>query len=147
MKTLPGCGARARSVIVISAIVMSAASFCMAEIGAWADPPTPNETPLPAPGERTRGGGTGWKLVSFPLRLATAAMGAGLGALQGGYEGVAAMETSVAEETFGRADRNPMLVPVGVAGALIALPVGAISGAPRGASHGLKEGWRWWDRY
>ena len=112
-----------------------------------AEPPTPSQTPDLPPGQMTSAGGRAWKLASFPLRLATAASGLGLGALQGGAEGVMTLETHLAEETFGRAQRSPMLVPIGLAGAILALPLGIITGAPPQAAQGARDGWRWWDRY
>jgi hypothetical protein len=88
-----------------------------------------------------------WGIVSFPLRLVTGALGMGLGAVVGGVNGIVETEKKFAENTFGRADENPLMVPVGLVGTVVAIPVGFLTGFPPEAIKGGEEGFGWWDRF
>ena len=88
-----------------------------------------------------------WGVGSFPFRLLTGTVGAGAGAIGGGIKGIVETERAFAENTFGEADKNPLMVPVGLVGAVVAVPVGIITGAPKGAYNLGKTGYNWWNRY
>ncbi len=88
-----------------------------------------------------------WGLVSFPLRAVTGVVGLGAGALVGGVKGIIETEKKFAENTFGEADENPLLVPVGLIGTAVAIPVGFLSGFPEQAVKSGQEGFQWWDRF
>lgn len=98
-------------------------------------------------GELTSEHPVGWGIASFPLRLTTAGLGAGFGALSGGVEGIMETEDEFADHTFAKAGENPLLAPVGLVGAVVAIPVGAIKGGVPQAIESAKAGFNWWDRY
>lgn len=88
-----------------------------------------------------------WGLVSMPFRLVTGAVGVGLGTVTGGVQGIMDTEQRFAENTYAKAGENPLLVPVGLVGTAVAIPVGFLTGAPKGAVDMGREGYMWWDRF
>ena len=100
-----------------------------------------------ANGPMTTSGNQTWQIVSLPLRLITGATGMALGAIRGGVDGIVRTEEEFAQGTFGEAEQNPLMVPVGLIGTLAALPVGVAKGAPGGAAEGGIAGYRVWDRF
>lgn len=88
-----------------------------------------------------------WHWVSLPLRLATGASGLALGAVQGGVKGVVRTEEALMLTTFGEAEKNALMVPIGLLGTLAAVPVGFASGLPAGATQGGEAGYHFWDRF
>lgn len=95
----------------------------------------------------TRSGNQAWELASLPLRLVTGATGLAWGAIDGGLKGVVATEEQFAQNTFGQAEQNPLMVPVGLIGTIAAVPVGIATGAPQGAAQGSAAGYQLWDRF
>ncbi len=114
-------------------------------IAASAKKSRPAQTPHNGP--MTRSGNQTWQLVSIPLRLVTGATGVAIGAIHGGLQGVVNTEERFAQDTFGEADENPLLVPVGLIGTIAAVPVGIATGAPQGAAEGGAAGYQLWDRF
>lgn len=104
-------------------------------------------TALAEDGPWTSSGNAGWTVLSFPFRLVTGTVGAAGGAVGGGLKGIVDTEQKFAENTFGRADENPLLVPVGLVGTVVAVPVGLVTGAPDGAVEYGKKGYHWWNRF
>ncbi len=98
-------------------------------------------------GPMTSSGNAAWQVVSFPLRLVTGTTGGVLGAVGGGLKGIIDTEQKFAERTFGESDKNPLLVPVGLIGTVVAVPVGFVTGAPEGAVNGGKAGYSIWDHF
>lgn len=88
-----------------------------------------------------------WGIMSFPLRVVTGVTGLTIGALAGGVNGIVETEQKFAENTFGQAEENPFMVPVGLVGTAVAIPVGFLAGFPQGAVKGGQEGYTWWDRF
>ncbi len=91
------------------------------------------------------GGGNAVQALTLPFRLVTAAGGGALGLVAGGVQGIIETEQTFAEKTFGQADDNLMMVPVGIVGAGVAVPVGFIMGAPKGARDWGAKGYNMWD--
>jgi hypothetical protein len=98
-------------------------------------------------GPLTSSGNAVWQVVSFPLRLVTGTTGIAIGAVGGGVKGIVKTEEKFAQNTFGKADENPLLVPVGLVGTVVAVPVGFVTGAPEGAAKGGKYGYHIWDNF
>lgn len=98
-------------------------------------------------GPMTRSGNKAWQVLSFPLRLVTGGAGLALGAIGGGMRGVVNTEEQFAQDTFGAADQNPLMVPVGLLGTIAAVPVGLAKGAPGGAASGGDYGFHLWDKF
>ncbi len=98
-------------------------------------------------GPMTRSGNQTWQMVSIPLRLVTGATGVAIGAIHGGLQGVVSTEEQFAQDIFGEAEQNPLLVPVGLIGTIAAVPVGIATGAPQGAAQGGTAGYQLWDRF
>lgn len=98
-------------------------------------------------GPMTRSGNQAWQMVSIPLRLVTGATGMAIGAIHGGLQGVVHTEEQFAQNLFGEAEQNPLLVPVGLIGTIAAVPVGIATGAPQGAAEGGTAGYQLWDRF
>lgn len=90
---------------------------------------------------------TAWQVASFPLRLVSGASGIVLGTLNGGVKGIASTEQSYAEKTYAKAHQNPLMVPVGLVGSVVAVPMGFVTGAPDGATAGAKYGYHIWDTF
>lgn len=120
----------------IAALALAATVFAQVGTAAFADQ-----------GPMTSSGNPAWQVVSFPLRLVTGTAGAALGAVGGGLKGIVNTEENFASNTFGKADENPMLVPVGLVGTVVAIPVGFVTGAPQGAVNGGKYGYKMWDNF
>ena len=89
----------------------------------------------------------GWGITSFPLRRTTAGLGAGFGALAGSVEGIMETEDEFADHTFAKASENPLMAPIGLVGAAVAIPVGIIKGGVPQALDSAEAGFNWWDRY
>lgn len=70
-----------------------------------------------------------------------------IGAIQGGVKGIVRTEEEFAQSTFGEAEDNPLMIPVGLVGTIAALPYGLIQGAPEGAAQGVESGYHLWDRF
>lgn len=120
----------------IAAVALAATLMIQAGAAAFADegPMTSSDNPV-------------WQVVSFPLRLVTGTTGLALGAVGGGLKGIVKTEQDFAAKTFGEADSNPLLVPVGLVGTVVAVPVGFVMGAPEGAVSGGKYGYGMWDHF
>lgn len=126
------------------------AGLAVAQVGAGAASSSSTETVAQkkeASGPMTASGNKTWQIVSMPLRLITGATGMAIGAIGGGVNGIVRTEESFAQNTFGKADENPLMVPVGLIGTLAALPVGVVHGAPPGAIRGGLMGYQVWDRF
>ena len=98
-------------------------------------------------GELTNNNPVAWGMVSFPFRVVTGAAGMGVGAVAGGLKGIVDTEKKFAENTFGQADENPLLVPVGLIGSVVAVPVGFLAGFPEQAVKTGQDGFQYWDRF
>jgi len=98
-------------------------------------------------GPMTSSGNAAWQVISFPLRVVTGTAGVAVGAVGGGLKGIVSTEEKFAANTFGKADENPMMVPVGLVGTVVAVPVGFVTGAPQGAVTGGKVGYNWWNHF
>ena len=123
----------------VAALAMAAALVSQIGVGALAadkanGPWTTSNSPV-------------WQVTSFPLRLVTGASGIVLGALNGGVKGIASTEQTYAQNTYGKAHQNPLMVPAGLVGTVLAVPVGFVTGAPDGASSGGKYGYHIWDTF
>ena len=67
-----------------------------------------------------------------------------VGAVAGGLQGIVDTEQKFAEHTFGQADENPMMLPVGLVGAAVAVPIGFVTGAPKGMVEWGQKGYEMW---
>lgn len=85
------------------------------------------------------------ELLLFPFRLVTGVAGGGLGLVAGGLQGIVETEKTFAEHTFAEVDENPLMLPVGLVGAAVAVPVGFLVGAPKGAVDWGAKGYNLWD--
>lgn len=85
------------------------------------------------------------EVLKFPFRLVTGTAGAGVGLVAGGLNGIVETEKKFSDHTFAKASENPLMVPVGIVGAAVAVPVGFVMGAPQGAVDWGKKGYGWWD--
>ena len=83
-------------------------------------------------------------VVLLPFRIVTGVGGMGLGAVAGGVQGIVYTEQKFAEHTFGQADENPMMLPLGLIGAAVAVPVGFVTGAPKGMVEWGQKGYEMW---
>lgn len=120
--------------VALAATLFAQVGVAMADDGGSAGPLTSSNNPA-------------WAVISFPFRLVTGTAGLGLGAVGGGLKGIVQTEQQFAEKTFGEADENPLMVPVGLVGTVVAVPVGFILGAPEGAVTGGKYGYQMWDSF
>ncbi|MGE0200817.1 MAG: hypothetical protein AB7P76_07610 [Candidatus Melainabacteria bacterium] len=84
-------------------------------------------------------------VVKFPFRVITGAAGVGVGTVAGGINGIVETEKEFSEKTFGRADDNPLWIPVGIVGSAVAVPVGFLMGAPKGMVEWGRKGYQVWD--
>ena len=125
----------------IAALTLAAALVSQVGIGAFAD------GTASAKGPWTSSNNAVWQVASFPLRLVSGASGIVLGALNGGVKGIASTEETYAKNTYGKAHENPLMVPAGIVGSVVAVPVGFVTGAPDGASAGGKYGYHIWDSF
>ncbi len=123
----------------LAAVALAATLVAQAGIGAFADEPSN--------GPMTSSNNPAWAVASFPFRLVTGTTGMALGAVHGGLKGIVETEQQFAENTFGEADKNPLLVPIGLVGTVVAVPVGFVMGAPEGAANGGKYGYQIWDNF
>ncbi len=89
---------------------------------------------------------TAMHIITLPFRLVTGAAGLGIGAVVGGAKGIVDTEKQFADHTYAKADENPLLVPVGLVGSVVAVPVGFLKGAPQGAADMGRAGYSLWDR-
>ncbi|HEY9687803.1 MAG TPA: hypothetical protein V6C52_12585 [Coleofasciculaceae cyanobacterium] len=120
--------------VALAATMCAQMGVAMAEDGASAGPLTSSNN-------------TAWAVASFPFRLVTGTAGMALGAVGGGLKGIVETEQQFAEKTYGEADQNPLMVPVGLVGTVVAVPVGFVLGAPEGAVTGGKQGYQLWDSF
>lgn len=127
------------------AVFAVVAGLALAQIGMGANAAPAAKTTEGGP--MTSSGNKMWQVVSFPLRLMTGATGLAIGAIGGGVKGIVRTEEQFAQDTFGQADQNPLMVPVGLIGTLAALPVGIAKGAPQGAVQGGDFGYHLWDQF
>ncbi len=88
-----------------------------------------------------------WGVASLPFRATTTGVGLAFGSLAGSAKGIVETEQKFAEHTWGEADKNPLMVPVGLVGSVVAIPVGVVMGLPQGAAKGAAAGYKWWDRF
>lgn len=124
-----------------------AVTISLAFMPVYAEATSSAATKTAQKGPMTRSGNKAWQIISFPLRLMTGAAGLAFGAIGGGMKGIVSTEEAFATQTFGEADKNPLMVPVGLIGTLAALPVGIATGAPLGATEGSHLGYRLWDQF
>jgi hypothetical protein len=125
----------------LAVLALAATVLTQVGISALADDAASNNGPM------TSSGNAVWQVVSFPLRLVTGGTGIAVGAVGGGVKGIVNYEEKFAQNTFGRADENPLLVPVGLVGTVVAVPVGIVAGSPDGAVKGAKYGYHVWDNF
>ena|GEM_PF-603938 len=123
-----------------AALALAGALLGQVGIAAFAD----GEAAAPASSST---GNTVWQVISFPLRIVTGAGGMAVGAVGGSVRGIVNTEEQFAQNTFGKADENPALLPVGILGTVVAVPVGIVTGAPEGAVKGGKYGYHVWDNF
>lgn len=97
-------------------------------------------------GPLTRSGNPIWTVVSFPLRVVTGVGGMLVGSVVQGGKNIVSTEQEFAQNTWGQAQSNPALYPVGAAGSVIAVPLGFVTGMPEGAATGGRYGYTVWDR-
>ncbi|MEB3286340.1 MAG: hypothetical protein VKJ04_02435 [Vampirovibrionales bacterium] len=83
--------------------------------------------------------------VKFPCRIVTCAVSAVVGAVNGGINGVIEAERQVVKQTFAKADEDPLLIPAGIMGVAIAVPVGIAMGIPDDVMSYTQQGYHWWD--
>lgn len=83
--------------------------------------------------------------ICLPFRVITGAAGAGLGIVAGGLQGILETEQSFASQTFGKANENVAMIPVGIIGSALAVPVGFLLGAPEGAMEWANRGFNLWN--
>ena len=83
-------------------------------------------------------------LALMPFKVVTGVAGMGVGVVAGGMQGVVDTEKKFSENTFGQADKNPMMLPLGLIGAVVAVPVGFVTGAPQGMVDWGKKGYDMW---
>ncbi len=122
-----------------AALALAATVLAQVGIGAFADDA--------AKGPMTNSANPVWTVVSFPFRVVTGAGGSVIGATYTGIKGIATSEETFAHNTFGKADENPLLVPVGVIGTAVAIPYGFVTGAPEGGVKGASYGYHLWDNF
>ncbi|MBX2860357.1 MAG: hypothetical protein KTR14_03925 [Vampirovibrio sp.] len=120
----------------LAALLLAGAMVAQAGAGAFAeDGPWTTDSPVT------------WGITSLPLRVVTGAAGAGIGMVSGSVEGIIDTEKEFASNTFEKADENPFLVPVGLVGTAVAIPVGIIKGGPKDAVDMGRDGYLWWNRF
>jgi hypothetical protein len=124
-----------------AALALAAALISQAGLGAFAEEKAAGKGPW------TSSNCPAWQVASFPLRIVTGASGIVLGSLNGGVKGIASTEQKYAQATYGKAHENPLLVPAGLVGTVVAVPVGFVTGAPDGAATGGKYGYHIWDAF
>lgn len=124
-----------------AALALAAALLSQVGVGAFADDAKGSNGPW------TTSNNAAWQFTSFPLRVVSGASGILVGALTGGIKGIASTEEKFAQKTYGKAHENPLLVPVGLVGSVVAVPVGFVTGAPDGAVAGGKYGYHIWDTF
>lgn len=125
-----------------AALALAAFLLCQVGMSAFADEPAKGSN-----GPWTTSNNVVWQVASFPLRVVTGAGGILLGALNSGVKGISTTEEKYGQNTFGKAHKNPLLVPVGLVGTVVAIPVGFVTGAPEGAAPGGKYGYHIWDSF
>ena len=119
------------------------AAIAMSSTAAFADEPA-GSTP---DGPMTSANPVAMHVITLPLRLVTGVAGAGLGTVVGGAKGIVETEKTFAGNTYAKAEENPMMVPVGLVGSVVAVPVGFVMGAPRGFVNWGRAGYSMWDRF
>lgn len=102
------------------------------------------------------------RIVTMPLRLTTAVIGAPLGMFAGMYKGTKQGASVMAESTFGQIDtddsyavgdatseviKTPILAPLGVAGTIVGGAVGGTVGIFEGAVRGTTSGFMVPDKF
>lgn len=85
--------------------------------------------------------------LKFPGRVITACLNGSVGAVTEGFNGIIETEQQFADETFAHAETDPMMIPVGIVSAAVAIPVGFLSKAPKGMMAYGEEGYGWWDEW
>lgn len=85
--------------------------------------------------------------LKFPGRIITACINGSIGGVTEGFNGIIETEQQFANQTFAHAETDPMMIPVGIVSAAVAIPVGFISKAPNGMMAYGKEGYAWWDEW
>ncbi len=129
---------------LVACLFMAQVSLNAAAAASSQPTPVQAETekgPMTSRGDKT------WQILSMPLRLMTGATGLAFGAIGGGIHGIVRTEEEFAQETFGAADQNPLMVPVGLVGTIAAVPVGIAKGVPSGAARGGTYGYHLWDKF
>ncbi|MBY0449341.1 MAG: hypothetical protein K2X01_01785 [Cyanobacteria bacterium] len=86
------------------------------------------------------------ELIGVPFRLTTGVVGGSLGLVTGSINGITDTEKKFAENTFEKAGENPAMLPVGLVGAALAIPVGILTGGPQGLADGMKSGYNYWSK-
>ncbi len=97
-------------------------------------------------GERSQESSQSWlQMIALPFRVLSGAAGAGLGIVAGGLQGIVETEQAFATQTFGHASENLAMIPVGIIGSALAVPVGFVLGAPTGAVDWATRGFNLWN--
>ena len=86
------------------------------------------------------------QLLEMPFRLTTGVVGGSLGLVTGSINGITDTQKKFAENTYDKAGENPAMLPVGLVGTALAIPVGILTGAPQGLADGMKAGYNYWSK-
>lgn len=124
----------------LAALVLAATMSLQLGVGAFAqDALSYPEDPETGVGEAA------WTILSLPVDLTSAVASGALGAVGGGLKGIVRTEEKFADATYGRVNENPLLLPVGLVGTVVAVPIGFLMGLPSGLVGGVKYGWNMLD--
>ncbi len=121
----------------LAALVLAATMMGQMGLGAFAQD---DAMSFPADPE-TSIGDAAWTVLGFPVNLTSAAASGAIGGVGGGLKGIVATEEKFADATYGKVDENPLLLPVGLVGTVVAVPIGFLMGLPSGIVGGAREGW------
>ncbi len=86
------------------------------------------------------------QLLEMPFRLTTGVVGGSLGLVTGSINGITDTQKKFAENTYDKAGENPAMLPVGLVGTALAIPVGILTGGPQGLADGMKAGYNYWSK-
>lgn len=112
------------------------AATMMTQVAAFAD------DAMNAPADaNTSLGKAAWSLLSLPVNVGSAVGSGAVGAVGGGLKGIIATEEKFSDATYAKVNENPLLLPVGLVGTAVAVPVGFLTGMPYGVVHGVHHGW------
>lgn len=97
---------------------------------------------VPDKGEFTTDYPVASRILTSPFRAVTTVGGAIVGSVVGVGKGIIHAEMLVSQNTFERMpdEYGMLLAPMGVVGSVVAIPIGAVDGAVRGAGQGTISG-------